>query len=67
MRFSADGRTMRWACDRGCGEGGEKTYDTAADAARYAEAFDRRDSDKVGSHPTLSTLPLALWRKLRGR
>lgn len=67
FRFAADGPTMRWHCDRDCGEGGEKTYATADEAARYAEAFDRRDSSKSGAHPTLSTLPLALVRKLRGR
>jgi hypothetical protein len=24
FRFSADGSTMRWDCERGCGAGGEK-------------------------------------------
>jgi hypothetical protein len=67
MRFTAEGRVMRWACDRGCGAAGEKVYDDPADAARYAAAFDRRDSDRVGNHPTLSTLPVAMMRRLRGR
>jgi hypothetical protein len=67
IRFTTDGPTMRWGCER-CGEQlGEKAYGSPAEAARYAGAFDRKDSDKVGSHPTLSTLPLALARKLRGR
>lgn len=67
IRFSSDGRTLRWSCARACGEGGEKTYGTAAEARRYAAAFDRRDSDRVGDHPTLSTLPVWVARKLRGR
>ena len=65
QRFVADGATMRWACERCGGAGGEKRYDTAAEAARYAAAFDRPDSASVGSHPTLSTLPLWLARRLR--
>jgi hypothetical protein len=65
IRFSADGPVMRWSCDRGCGEGGEKTYETAAEARRYAAAFDRRDSDRVGNHRTLSTVPLWIVRRLR--
>ena len=65
--FTVDGPTMRWACERGCGEGGEKTYASAAEAERYAAAFNTRDSDKAHHHPTLSTLPLWVARKLRGR
>jgi hypothetical protein len=67
VRFVTDGPTMRWSCERGCGEGGEKTYATAAEAERYAAAFNVRDSDKAHNHPTLSTLPLWVVRKLRGR
>lgn len=67
IRFTTEGPTMRWTCERGCGEGGEKTYDSAAEAARFAAAFDKRDSARVGDHPTLSTLPLWLVRKLRRR
>jgi len=67
IRFTADGATMRWSCARGCGEGGEKTYGTAEEAARFAAAFDKRDSSRAGDHPTLSTLPLWVARKLRPR
>ena len=64
-RFTADGTTMRWACER-CGEeGGSKTYATAADAQRDAQAFDRRDAEDVGKRPLLSLLPLWLARKGR--
>jgi hypothetical protein len=66
-RFSADGPTMRWSCSRGCGAGGEKAYATAAEAQRFAQAFDKPDSASVGDHPTLSTLPLWLARKLGRR
>ena len=62
-RFTTDGPTMRWACER-CGEeGGSKTYATAADAQRYARALDRRDAEDVGKRPLLSMLPLWLARK----
>ncbi|HKG62541.1 MAG TPA: hypothetical protein VKB28_00625 [Solirubrobacteraceae bacterium] len=62
-RFSAEDATMRWSCDR-CGEdGGSKTYATAAEAQRYARAFDRRDAENVGKRPLLSLLPLWLARK----
>ena len=62
-RFTAEGATMRWGCER-CGEeGGSKTYATAADAERYARAFDRRDAEDVGKRPLLSLLPLWLARK----
>jgi len=55
------------SCERGCGAGGSKTYATAADASRYAAAFDRRDAADVGKRPLLSLLPLWLARKTRGR
>ncbi len=61
-RFSADGDTMRWACER-CGEGGSKRYATGADAQRYADAFDRRDTQELGKRPMLSLLPLWLARR----
>ena len=64
-RFSAEGATMRWACARGCGAGGEKRYESAQRAARYARAFDREDRDDVGRRPLLSLLPLGLARRAR--
>ena len=65
-RFTAEGTTMRWACER-CGEGGSKSYATAAEAERYARAFDRRDAEDVGKRPLLSLLPLWLARKAGDR
>ena len=56
---------MRWACARGCGAGGEKRYESAQRAARYARAFDREDRDDVGRRPLLSLLPLGLARRAR--
>jgi hypothetical protein len=65
-RFEADGRTMRWTCQRGCGAGGEKLYATAADARRYATAFDREDRADLGRRaPLIGLLPLRIWRALR--
>ena len=41
---------MRWACQRGCGAAGSKTYDSAAKADRYARAFGREDGrDRDGA------------------
>ena len=66
-RFTAEGETMRWACERGCGEGGSKRYASADDARRYAQAFDQRDAEKLGKRPLLSLLPLWLARKAGDR
>lgn len=66
FRFSAEGAEMRWSCQRGCGAGGAKRYETAADAARYARGFDREDRDDLGRRaPLLGMLPLRLWRAAR--
>ena len=64
MRFWAAGQTMRWECQR-CGTGGEKMYATAAEARRYATAFDREDRDDLGRRSPLSVLPLRLTRRKR--
>ena len=64
--FRAEGRTMRWECERGCGTGGEKTYDTAMEAERFAAAFDRRGDAQLGRNaPLLGMFPLRNWRWLR--
>jgi hypothetical protein len=65
-RFEADGRIMRWTCRRGCGMCGEKLYPTAADARRYASAFNREDRENLGRRaPLIALLPLRIWRALR--
>jgi hypothetical protein len=67
-RFSADGMTMRWTCQRGCGAGGEKQYDTTEEANRYAAAFDKEDRDDLGKRaPLIGGLPLRLMRAVRQR
>jgi hypothetical protein len=66
-RFTADGSTMRWECERGCGAGGSKAYGTPEEAQRYARAFDRRDARDIGRRPLLSLLPLWLARRMGGR
>jgi hypothetical protein len=66
--FAADGATMRWTCERGCGAGGSKEYASAADAARYARAFDRRDTEDLGRRaPLVALFPLRIARFLRRR
>jgi hypothetical protein len=57
---------MRWECERGCGAGGAKEYATAADARRYARAFDREDRADLGRRaPLIGLLPLRVWRWMR--
>ncbi|MGH3423571.1 MAG: hypothetical protein ACRDO8_02510 [Nocardioidaceae bacterium] len=64
--FRAEGRTMRWRCERGCGAGGTKEYDSAAAARRYAAVFDRRDASDLGRRaPLIGLFPLRLWHRLR--
>lgn len=67
--FRAEDRTMVWECERGCGQGGgRKTYATAAEAQRFAAAFDRRDDADLGKNaPVLGMFPLRIWRWLRRR
>jgi len=64
LRFQADGTTMIWRCER-CAESGSKQYASAADAARYARAFDREDRDDTGRRaPLIGMLPLRIWHRL---
>ncbi len=58
---------MRWTCTRGCGAGGEKSYDSAERAARFARAVYREDRDDVGRRPLLSLQPQGLARRGRRR
>jgi hypothetical protein len=68
FRFSAEGETMLWSCQRGCGEGGSKHYPSPEDAAQYARAFDREDREDLGRRaPMVGLLPLRLVRALRKR
>lgn len=62
VRFEAEGSTLRWRCTRGCGLGGEKTYDSPERARRYAEAFED------GKRGTPGRFPIPIPRSLlRGR
>ena len=65
--FRADGRVMRWECDRGCGrQRGSKQYPTAEEAERYVTAFNRRDSADLGKRaPLIGLLPLRLRRMMK--
>ena len=68
FRFAADGATMRWHCQRGCGAAGEKQYASAADASRYAAAFDREDREDIGRRaPLFGGFPLRILRAFRTR
>ncbi len=64
--FHANGSAMSWQCRRCGGAAGAKQYPTAQAAARYADAFNRRDSDDLGKRaPLIGLLPLRLWRRFR--
>lgn len=67
--FRAEGRTMRWECERDCGRmSGEKTYPTAAEAERFAAAFDERDDADLGRNaPLLGMFPLRIRHWLQQR
>jgi hypothetical protein len=67
VRFWAEGSTMRWRCERECGFGGEREYADATEAGRYADAFDREDSDALGHRAPLSLLPLRLASRRKRR
>ena len=59
---------MRWECERGCGAGGDKPYASAAQAHRYAQAFDREDRSDLGRRaPLIGLLPLRVGRMLADR
>ncbi|HET9186479.1 MAG TPA: hypothetical protein VFN80_00880 [Acidothermaceae bacterium] len=67
-RFTAQGATMRWECQRGCGAGGHKQYGSEADARRYAQGLDVEDDAEVGRRaPLLGMFPLRVYRALRNR
>ena len=59
---------MEWACTR-CGmAGGKKAYNSTAEAARYAEAFNLEDRATLGRRaPLVGLFPLRLWRAWRDR
>ena len=68
FRFHAEGATMRWTCERGCGAGGSKDYATPAEASSFAAAFDREDRDELGRRaPLIGLLPLRLAWVVRRR
>ncbi len=59
---------MVWLCQRGCGAGGRKRYQTAAQARHFAAAFDREDNQELGRRaPLFGLFPLRVWRYLRHR
>jgi hypothetical protein len=64
-RFTSDGDTMRWSCERCGAGGGEKRYPDAERAAFYARAFDREDRSELGRRAPVGLLPLRLLRAAR--
>jgi hypothetical protein len=68
FRFTSDGATMHWRCQRGCEAGGSKRYRTAQEARRYAMALDREDVEDRGRRaPLFGLLPLRIAWLLRRR
>jgi hypothetical protein len=67
-RFTSNGATMTWVCARCGAVGGAKTYGSAAEAQRYARAFDREDRADLGRRaPLVGLLPLRIWRLWKDR
>ena len=67
-RFRAEGATMRWSCERGCGAGGEKEYPTAEEASHFARAFDFDERGSTGKRaPLFGLMPLRIGRMLIDR
>jgi hypothetical protein len=63
FRFTSEGATMRWRCERGCGAAGSKRYSTREEAERYARAFDVEDRESLGRRaPLVALLPLRFAR-----
>ena len=62
-RFSSRGSRDALGLRARLRRGRDKRYGTAEEAARYARAFDREDTQDLGKRPTLSTLPLWLARR----
>lgn len=61
---------MTWQCERGCGAGGEKSYDSPELARMYAASLDKQDSAELGKRaPLIGLAPLRLyhWWKRRHR
>ncbi|WP_007025868.1 hypothetical protein [Saccharomonospora iraqiensis] len=68
FRFTSAGATMRWACARGCGAEGAKTYPTPEAAHHYATVFDREDRADLGRRaPLVAGIPLRVAHALRSR
>ncbi len=66
-RFWAEGATMHWECERGCGLVGEKQYASPEEASRYARALNREDAEDLGRRSPISLLPLRLGRRQRAK
>jgi hypothetical protein len=67
VSFWAEGETMRWSCERGCGFEGSKVYADPTTARRYASAFDRNERDDLGRRAPLSLTPFRLMRRFANR
>jgi hypothetical protein len=65
--FTTEGPVMRWDCQWCGAPGGAKRYDSAQDAALFAAAFDRRDSEDLGKRASFGLLPLRVARAARRR
>jgi hypothetical protein len=58
---------MRWECERGCGAGGSKRYQSPQEASRYAAALDREGREDLGRRAPVGMFPLRLLRAIRDR
>jgi hypothetical protein len=47
-RFRREGATVLWSCERGCGAGGERGYESPAVASVHLRHYARRPPQPVG-------------------
>ena len=67
LRFTAEGKELRWDCARGCGAGGTRRYERDEDARRYASALSRGHRADHRRALPFALLPLRLASRRRGR
>jgi len=58
--FWREGRTIRWACERGCPQGGAREYASEDEARRYGRHFVRKPGPP---NALLAALAGTVWRR----
>ena len=66
-RFTAEGETMRWACERGAARAAASATRPRRTRSATRGRSTSGDAEKLGKRPLLSLLPLWLARKAGDR